>query len=101
MSVRVLIISNLYDFATDEVVHLLETAGVTYLRLNREQLHQHHLTLDPMGPSLVIDGPAGSHLVDQELQSGPVPLGRHGCVEAEPGSYEEETCLIIETVAGP
>ena len=69
MSVRVLIISNLYDFATDEVVHLLETAGVTYLRLNREQLHQHHLTLDPMGPSLVVDGPAGSHLVDQELQS--------------------------------
>ena len=69
MSVRVLILSSLYDFATDEVVHLLEAAGVRYVRLNREHLNRHHLTLDPMGPSLTINGPAGMHQIDEELHS--------------------------------
>ena len=69
MSVDVLILSSLFDFATDEVTHELECAGVRYVRLNREQLAEHRLTLDPVSPMLWIDGPAGKHVIDDSLRS--------------------------------
>lgn len=69
MSVEVLILSSLYDFSTDEVVHRLREAGVGCVRLNREQLTEHRLTLDPSRPSLTIDGPVGRHVVDAGLRS--------------------------------
>lgn len=69
MSVEVLILSSLYDFSTDEVVHRLRKAGVGCVRLNREQLTEHRLTLDPSQPSLTIDGPVGSHVVNADLRS--------------------------------
>ena len=69
MNVEVLILSSLYDFSTDEVVHRLREAGVGCVRLNREQLREHRLTLDPSRPSLIIDGPVGRHVVNADLRS--------------------------------
>lgn len=69
MNVEVLILSSLYDFSTDEVVYRLREAGVGCVRLNREQLTEHRLTLDPSRPSLTIDGPIGRHVVNADLRS--------------------------------
>ena len=69
MSIEVLVLSSLYDFSTDEVVHRLREAGVACARLNREQLAEHRLALDPLGPALTIDGPIGHHVVGEDLRS--------------------------------
>ncbi|MYF97755.1 RimK-like protein, partial [Candidatus Poribacteria bacterium] len=69
MNPRVLVLSGLYDFSSDLVSLELKKIGVSYLRLNREQLSQHRLTLDPTVPELTIDGPAGNHRVDLSLDS--------------------------------
>jgi len=60
MKPHVLILSGLYDFSTDLVVLRLDRAGVPYVRLNREQLSDYRLTLDPLAPRLSIDGPCCS-----------------------------------------
>ena len=67
MTLRVLILSGLYDYSTDLVALGLRHAGVPYLRLNREQLADHRLTLDPASPELIVEGPAGSHRVGPGL----------------------------------
>ena len=67
MNPLVLILSGLYDFSTDLVTIRLQNAGVPYLRLNREQLADHRLTLDPSIPELFVEGPAGSHRLDPSL----------------------------------
>ena len=69
MTTRVLILAGLYDFSTDLVTLRLQEAGVPYVRLNREQLADHRLTLDPLAPELTIRGPAGIHVVGQDLNS--------------------------------
>ena len=69
MSPKVLILSNLYDFSTDLVVLSLKDAGVPYLRLNREQLADHYLALDPLAPKLTVRGPSGVYDVGQDLVS--------------------------------
>ena len=69
MSPRVLILSSVYDFSTDLVALRLESAGVPYLRLNREELTDHHLTLDPLVPEMRVDGPVGTHCVNASLAS--------------------------------
>ena len=60
MRPHVLILSGLYDFSTDLVALQLQRAGINYVRLNREQLADHRLTLDPLVPELIIHGPSGN-----------------------------------------
>lgn len=69
MSPHVLILSGLYDFSTDLVALRLEEAGIPYVRLNREQLADHRLTLDPLVPELTIHGPAGTYDVGLDLRA--------------------------------
>ena len=69
MSPHVLILSGLYDFSTDLVALRLEEAGIPYVRLNREQLADHRLTLDPLVPELTIHGPAGIYDVGLDLRA--------------------------------
>ena len=69
MSPRVLILSSLYDFSTDLVVLLLQDAGVAYVRLNRQQLADHRLTLEPLVPELNIYGPSGTYRIGRGLVS--------------------------------
>lgn len=69
MSVEVLILSSLFDFSTDMVALRLEEQGVGFLRLNREQLPDHRITLDPSGPFLDVIGPAGEFRVGEGLRS--------------------------------
>ena len=69
MTPRVLILSSLHDFSTDLVTLRLESAGVPYLRLNREEFRDHHLTLDPLRCELEVHGPVGFHHVDRSLTS--------------------------------
>ena len=69
MSPRVLILSSVYDFSTDLVALRLQSAGVPYLRLNREEFTDHHLTLDPLVPEMRVDGPVGTHCVGPSLAS--------------------------------
>ena len=67
MKSHVLILSGLYDFSTDLVTIQLQNAGVPFLRLNREQLADHRLTLDPSIPKLFVEGPAGNYQLDGSL----------------------------------
>lgn len=69
MTTQVLILSSLFDFATDEVAAALEACGVGYVRLNKEQLTDHKLLLEPSEPLLTISGPAGYHVIDDSLQA--------------------------------
>ena len=69
MNPHVLILSGLYDFSTDLVALRLQRIGVPYIRLNREQLTDHSLTLDPLVPKLTIHGPAGTCNVGPNLRS--------------------------------
>lgn len=69
MNPHVFILSGLYDFSTDLVVLRLQRMGVPYVRLNREQLTDHSLTLDPVIPRLTIHGPAGKYVIDKNLRS--------------------------------
>ncbi|HEV2898609.1 MAG TPA: RimK-like protein [Pseudaminobacter sp.] len=69
MKPHVLILSGLYDFSTDLVALQLDRAGVSYVRLNREQLSDYRLTLDPLAPRLTIDGPNGTCVVGAGLRA--------------------------------
>ena len=91
MNPHVLILSGLYDFSADLVALRLRNAGVPYVRLNREQLAEHRLALDPIVPELTIRGPSGDYRVGRELRSvwfrQPVFLRN---VPAVPLSLEEQ-----------
>ena len=69
MNPHVLILASRLDFSTDLVTIRLQDAGVPYVRLNREDLAEHRLTLDPLAPKLAIDGPSGTHEIDADLRS--------------------------------
>lgn len=69
MTPRVLILAGLYDFSTDLVALQLGRIGVPYVRLNREQLSDYRLTLDPLEPRLTIEGPSGTSVVGKALCS--------------------------------
>ena len=69
MNPHVLILSSLYDFSTDLVVLRLQRAGVPYARLNREQLADHRLTLNPFVPELNIRGPTEIYSIGQGLRA--------------------------------
>lgn len=69
MNPFVLILSGLYDFAADLVCMRLRELDVPFIRLNRESLPEHSITLDPVAPLLSIEGPAGSARVGPGLRS--------------------------------
>lgn len=51
---NVLIISGKYDFSTDLVCRILQERKIPFIRINREELIDYKLTLDPLKPELVI-----------------------------------------------
>jgi len=55
----ILILSSMYDFSTDLVVQRLENNGDAYIRLNKEQLSDYEIFLDPVNAILRI---AGEHI---------------------------------------
>lgn len=61
---EILILSSLYDLAADMVAARLERAGVSYVRLNREDLARHRITVDPLVPLMQISGPVGRYAVE-------------------------------------
>jgi hypothetical protein len=65
MRPKVLILSSIYDFSTDLVVLRLRDLGVPFLRLNREQMKDCRLSLDPIERTLRIKE------LGVELQIGP------------------------------
>ncbi|CDH04683.1 conserved hypothetical protein [Xenorhabdus bovienii str. oregonense] len=52
----ILIISSVYDFSTDLVVQRLEHNGDNYIRLNKEQLCDYEIFLDPVNATLMVKG---------------------------------------------
>lgn len=56
MRPKVLILSGAYDFSTDFVSLRLHELGVPFVRLNREHLRKYRLTMDPLGPTLTVEG---------------------------------------------
>jgi len=54
MNPEVIILAGLYDFAVDLVVAELSAIGTSYVRLNREQLSDYQLCLDPISSVLTI-----------------------------------------------
>lgn len=69
MNPTVLLVSSLYDFSTDEVALALEADEVSFVRLNREQMAEHRLTLEPLEPCLTVEGPTGAHRLGPDLHS--------------------------------
>ena len=69
MTPRVLILAGLYDFSADLVTLQLEAASVPYIRLNREQLADYRITLDPIVPTVTVRGPNGICTIGQELEA--------------------------------
>ena len=69
MNPHVLILSGLYDFSADLVALQLQNANIPYVRLNREHLGDHRITLDPLVPELAIVGPSGIYSVGPDLKS--------------------------------
>lgn len=69
MNPAVLLLSSQFDFSTDEVALGLASEQIPYLRLNREQLVEHRLSLDPIASRLSVDGPAGVCEVGPGLRS--------------------------------
>jgi glutathione synthase/RimK-type ligase-like ATP-grasp enzyme len=69
MNPSVLILAGLYDFASDLVCLRLRERGTTFLRLNREQLPQFCLTLDPSEPILHVRNGEQSWDVTSDLRS--------------------------------
>lgn len=65
----VLVLSGLYDFSTDLVVLSLQEAGVPYVRLNREQLADYRITLDPLVPELTIRSSVGTYHIGPDLRT--------------------------------
>jgi hypothetical protein len=50
----VLIISNKFDFSTDFITVKLNKLKVEYLRLNRDELHDYEIELNPVIPALKV-----------------------------------------------
>ena len=67
--VQVLILSSDLDFSTDRVCIHLRKQGVQFLRLNRESLSDHAMSLDPSGPILNCTNETGTWTVSNKLLS--------------------------------
>ncbi|MCB5196917.1 hypothetical protein [Deefgea salmonis] len=51
-----LIISSIYDFSIDLVIQELEKSKVDYIRLNKENIHKHQISIDPEKKTISITG---------------------------------------------
>jgi hypothetical protein len=69
VTARVLILSSLYDFAVDLVVHRLRESDVSYLRLNREQLADLRISFDPIARSMHVQGLGISSSLGADFQT--------------------------------
>jgi hypothetical protein len=69
VTTRVLILSSIYDFAVDLVLHRLRENNITYLRLNREQLADLRLSLDPATRTMNIRGLGIASSLGPDLES--------------------------------
>ena len=69
MSVSVLILSGLYDFATDLICIELERIGVSYVRLNREQFAEYRIQLDPVARVLQLRCRENEWIVGSDLKA--------------------------------
>lgn len=69
MSVSVLILSGLYDFSTDLICIELERTGVSYVRLNREQLAEFRIKFDPVTRVLQLRCGDNEWIVESDLQA--------------------------------
>ncbi|MGS4917018.1 RimK-like protein [Mameliella alba] len=67
--VQVLILSSELDFSTDRICIRLRENGTQFLRLNRESLSDHALSLNPSGPVLTCSTEAGTWSVSNKLLS--------------------------------
>lgn len=69
MSPDVLILSSVFDFASDIIALELKDRGIPFFRLNREQLADYEIILDPAGPTMLAK--LGSHVweVTPDLKS--------------------------------
>jgi len=67
--IKVLILSSIYDFSTDLVVLDLKKRGVPFVRLNKEQLGEYQIALDPVKPSLIINSENKTYHLNDGLKS--------------------------------
>jgi len=66
MNPNVLIISSKYDFSSDLVCRLLVRDKIPFIRINREELIDYRITLDPLKPELVISYSNNLYTVDPD-----------------------------------
>jgi glutathione synthase/RimK-type ligase-like ATP-grasp enzyme len=70
MTPKVLILAGLYDFSADLVVAQLDEKAVPFLRLNREELADYRLSLDPLLATLSVrHGDGETNLDAQNLRA--------------------------------
>lgn len=69
MRVSVLILSGLYDFSTDLICIELERTGITYVRLNREQLAEYKINFDPVMRVLQLRYGEKKWIIQPDLQA--------------------------------
>jgi glutathione synthase/RimK-type ligase-like ATP-grasp enzyme len=69
MKPNILILSSNYDFSTDLVVLRLKEMQIPVLRLNREYLKDYDISLNPLKPSLFVNGPDFSFELSSEITS--------------------------------
>ncbi|HXW24965.1 MAG TPA: RimK-like protein [Xanthobacteraceae bacterium] len=95
MTPSVLVLAGLYDFASDLVCLRLKERGVEFLRLNREQLPEFRVTLDPLGPTLRVRNGECAWNVTTELRSvwyrQPVFLREIGCASEDVAAQLERS----------
>lgn len=69
MKIKILIVSSLYDFSTDLVVQELESRGVDYFRLNKENFASYRITIDIEHKTLEIIAEGISYVVSSKTKS--------------------------------
>ena len=65
----VLLLAGLYDFSADLVCLRLEELGTSYLRLNREQMPDLKISIDPIGVTVSVTSDAGSWELSSDVKS--------------------------------
>lgn len=63
MTPQVLLLSGIYDFSTDIIASALTDRDTPFLRLNREQLPDCRLTLDPVAGVIDVRTPSGATVI--------------------------------------
>lgn len=69
MRPTVLILSSLYDFSTDLIALRLREMQIPFLRLNREQISEYRICMDPIGQSLTVRGFDLNMVIGPDLRS--------------------------------